>query len=212
LKTVDAKMNTEKSRIAFIRGGSSMDEVLAYLEYWKDDPKTANRLPMLIEAYQLVRCDKPLAGWKFGPGKQRPNQRSRNPMYCAFAATPFEGNDWFILRLAKRLDDHFAIGFCPDYGIQDKRGQPQTSITRRRRELVEAVKEFEKADMRSASLMWIPMADKPSQPHAFKGLERKLKMPGSAEELADEFVKTVLKWKDLFEAVGGFTFLSTLRS
>lgn len=194
------------------KGRVSMDEVLAYLEYWKDDPKTANRLPTLIETYQLVRCDGRLAGWRFGPGKQRPDEKINNPMYCAFAATPFEGNDWFVLRLTRCLNDHFSIGFCPDYGIQDKRREPNTIITERRREFVKAIRELEKANLISPSLRWIPKADKPPQPHAFKGLERKLKMPGSAEELADEFVKTVLQWKELFETIGGVSVLSTLRT
>jgi len=60
--------------------------------------------------------------------------------------------------------------------------------------------------------MWIPRADRPSQPHAFKGLERKLKMPDSTSELANEFVKTVLQWKDLFGAIGGVSLLPSVRT
>lgn len=189
-----------------------MDEVVAYFEYWEDCRVTANRLPMLIGAYQLVRSDERLAGWRLGSGRQRPNQKSKEPMYCAFAATPFEGDDWFILRLVKRLDDHFSIGFCPDYGIQEKRGQPKTTVIERRREFVRAIGKLEKDNLIPASLMWIPRADRPSQPHAFKGLERKIKMPDSTRELANEFVKTVLQWKDLFGAIGGVSLLPAVRT
>lgn len=76
---------------------------------------------------------------------------------------------------------------------------------------MKAIGELEKANLIPASLAWIPRADKPSQPHGFKGLERKLRMPDSASELADEFVTTVLQWKDLFEAIGGVSLLSALR-
>jgi hypothetical protein len=67
-------------------------------------------------------------------GSQRA-ENSWEPMCCAFATTPFPGEDWFILRLVKKDPDLVGIGFCPDYGEQDPRGNKHKPYTERRKEL-----------------------------------------------------------------------------
>lgn len=56
-----------------------MDPVVQYLAQWEGYERTAQRLPMLIEAYHRVRSDERLNGWRFAPGRQRPNEHSKNP-------------------------------------------------------------------------------------------------------------------------------------
>lgn len=177
-----------------------MDPVVQYLKQWEGYEPAEQRLPMLIEAYHKVRGDERLKGWRFAPGRQRPNEHSKNPMHCAFAATPFDTDDWFILRLVKRCLDKFSIGFCLDYGVQDRKGQ-LTRITYRRRETGAAIKEMQEANPALLPTACWPKADKDAQPHAFKGFEWKFQMPSSADELADRFVRTVLEWERLFRMI-----------
>jgi hypothetical protein len=114
-------------------------------------------------------------------------------MYCAFAATPFPGDDWFILRLVKE-DKSFAVGFCPDYGDQGPNGKKTHPATARRSEIRKELLKIEDFPLE---------VSKPEIPkrkiHAFKGFERKLPPMRSPEELAELFIRTVLEWEKLFK-------------
>jgi len=113
-------------------------------------------------------------------------------MYCAFAATPFPQNDWFILRVVKEKPDDFSIGFCPDYGVQEAGPAKVGSAAARRIMIRQALNEIEDN--------FQPVPESANRPHAFKGFEWKFR-PDSPQELANTFIETVLEWEKLFRRI-----------
>ncbi len=174
-----------------------LDPVIEYLQTWKDYKEGDERVPMLIKTYMIVRNREELKNWRFGPGKQR--GKSKEPMYCAFAATPFSSNDWFILRLVKESNNKFAIGFCPDYGIQENSSAENQPFTDRRKVIRSALKAIENSN--KVLLKSAPFPQSAPRPHAFKGFETKFTMPENAEKLAQKFIDIVLEWEKLFSRI-----------
>ncbi|SJZ77958.1 hypothetical protein [Selenihalanaerobacter shriftii] len=175
-----------------------MDGIIKYLIGWKNSQKVFGRLEMLIKTYNLVSKDERLSSFKFSPGKRR---TGRNPMYCAFAATSFAGEDYFILRLVKRQSDKFSIGFCPDYGKQDKKDDDIKPFRERRKQIEQAIKEVKKENPKILNKVPFPETDAKGRTHAYKGFERKVIKPKTAEDLAEEFIITVLEWQELFKRI-----------
>ena len=178
-----------------------MDLVIQYLESWRGKEHAENRLNMLISAYEIVRKDNRLQEWRYEPGRKR-HGGGYNPMYCAFAATPFSGDDWFILRMVKGKDktnpsEMYAIGFCLDYGKQDKRGGDSSIYTERRLSVKKDLKNIRK---NNSIFLDAPFPESENRPHAYKGFEMKFMKPSTADELADRFIDTVLAWEKLFKS------------
>ena len=176
-----------------------MDQVLNYLQLWHEYPETAGRIQLLMDAYKEVKCSERLADWRFAPGRLRPENEGRGtPMYCAFAATPFEGDDWFILRMVSN-PNQFSIGFCPDYGKQDPSEAEFKPYTNRRREIYDVLLKLQLQYPYLLHKAPFPEPASKGQPHAFKGFEHKFPVPVSYKELADKFVETVTEWVQLLE-------------
>ncbi len=177
-----------------------MDEVLAYLAKWDDSPEAAKRLPHLIEAYQLIRQHESLKGWRFTPGRPTGHKPDKNPMTCSFAATPFLGNDWFLLRMVKGNSSQLAIGFSLDFGVQENKQLDKLlkPVTNRRLIMRKALREFEVNN--PGFLGGIPYPNIPEKGtiHACKGFETKFTLPPTASETAAKFVTTVLAWEKLY--------------
>ncbi|MCK8828254.1 hypothetical protein MWH25_10970 [Natroniella acetigena] len=176
-----------------------MDKVFKYLAGWEGHEKAANRLSILVKTHNLLRQDGRLKEWRFVPGKRR--KGDRNPMYCAFAVTPFSGDDYFILRLVKRQSDKFSIGFCPDYGKQDSKQGEIKPFRKRRKNIEKAIVKIQNTNPQILEKVSFSVADAKGRPHAYKGFERKIVKPETAEDLAEEFIITVLEWKRLFERI-----------
>lgn len=180
------------------------DPVLQYFGRWESSPKIgSHRLRLLRETYELVRADGRLRFWRLGAGRQREKPDFSNPMYCAFAATPFPGDDWFLLRgtLTSAVQggdprNTVSIGFATDFGDQGAEAIERRKTLRGQVAEIAARKPQSSAD--------IPAPTGPSngrQPHAFKGLEWKFEFFGSPRELADTFVKTVLDWQSVLSGL-----------
>lgn len=183
-------------------GYTDVDPAIRYFNTWRGSKHVFNRLDLIIEAYKIIRQEDRLKNWIFAPGRKREGG-GYNPMYCAFAATPFDANDWFILRLVRGKDlnvpsDVFAIGFCTDYGMQDKKGSPK-SLYFERRKIIK--KEIKRVQREKPNFMSVPFPVSENRPHAYKGFEHKFTKPSSANELAEKFIKTVLEWENLFRLI-----------
>lgn len=92
-------------------------------------------------------------------------------MHCAFAATPFTSDDWFILRMVKRKEDHLSIGFCPDCGKQDPRSAQEKPYTTRRKEIYNDLQTIVTDHPELFQSAPLPEPDSKGRPHAFKGFE-----------------------------------------
>lgn len=174
---------------------SSSEEILGFLSYWDTKPSTINRLNLLKDTYKIVRSSNRLQGWRWTQGRWHKGKKSSNEMYCSFGATPFEGDDWFILRLVLTQNDKFAIGFCPDFGTQDKNSCNPVA-TERRKDIWDLLKNME-------NIKGISLPKKRDKVHAFKGFEKKLDIPATAEALAENYINTVLEWERLFADILG---------
>lgn len=166
-----------------------MDAVAEYLRTWLMNPSMYQRAQILYEAYEYIHMSDKVEGWRFTPGRRKAS--AWKPMYCAFAATPFTTDDWFVLR-AVETTGGFAVGFCPDYGNNESK-----SILRRK-SISDALAEMERNHLLLAYAPF-PRASKAHQPHAFKGFEWKIDYTPSGPELAQLFVRIATEWETLFE-------------
>ncbi len=181
--------------------GKVINQIMDYLEIWRVHGQwhkdVSGRIPILIEAANIIYSDNRLSNWRFAPGRNR--GKDKNPMYCAFATTPFEGDDWFILRLRKR-ENKFSIGFCPDYGTQESKRADYQPVTTRRKEIQEDIKSIQIKKPMMLNDIPFPVADSKGRPHAYKGFERECKVK-DAKSLSNEFITTVLEWEKLFKLI-----------
>lgn len=178
-----------------------INQIMDYFGIWKVHHQwhkdVSDRIPLLIEAANYIYQDNRLCNWRFAPGRNR--GKDKNPMYCAFATTPFEGDDWFILRLRKR-EKKFSIGFCPDYGVQESRRAEYQPITTRRKEIQEDIRSIQIRKPMILNEIPFPVADSKSRPHAYKGFEREC-IVKDAKTLSTVFITTVLEWEKLFKLI-----------
>src|SRR5699024_5090061 len=96
----------------------------------------------LIDTYQIIIKREELKTWRFRQGKRSTNDF--HPMYCAFLATPYSLDDWFVLRLVEskstREKKRVAIGFCLDYGIEKGHNAFRHPVVERRMEISKRLK------------------------------------------------------------------------
>lgn len=180
-----------------------MDDVRHYLDQWEISSKAKGRLSVLTEAYEILRYDPHLEDWRFEPGRKRGDAGYSNPMYCAFAATPFESDDWFVLRIVLDNDydtshGRFAVGFCPDFGHQDSARGTDRKYTKRR---LDMKAELQTMKFRKIHTLKVPYPESGNRPHAYKGFEYKFPNPLSGEELAKVFLVTALEWEQIFRSL-----------